>query len=175
MPADMKNIIAHTLLDLMQQKSLDKITVKSLIDTCGISRQTFYYHFQDIMDVLSWIMKQAATNALEQSLKAQSPEEALSIFLSSASTNRQLIQRLLDSQRRAQIEELFVQTTKKYLVDLLLHRSVSAVLPYANVDTALDFWAFGITGVLLNSSSKGPVNAQKLAAQIIQLIPRELL
>ena len=175
MPVDMKALIAQAYKNKIQHEDVDKITVKSLIEECHISRQTFYYHFQDIMDVLSWIMKQAATNALEQSLKAQSLEEALSIFLSSASTNRQLIQRLLDSQRRAQIEELFVQTTKKYLVDLLLHRSVSAVLPYANVDTALDFWAFGITGVLLNSSSKGPVDAQKLAAQIIQLIPRELL
>lgn len=45
MPADMKAIIAQAFKELAQQKSIDKITVKSLIESCGISRQTFYYHF----------------------------------------------------------------------------------------------------------------------------------
>ena len=65
MPADMKNIIAHTLLDLMQQKSLDKITVKSLIDTCGISRQTFYIYFTDKFELLQTIYKEEFDEAVK--------------------------------------------------------------------------------------------------------------
>ena len=49
MPVDMKAKIAETLYELLKHKPLDKITVKELVDTCNISRQSFYYHFQDIM------------------------------------------------------------------------------------------------------------------------------
>ena len=52
MPVDMKAVIAEALKKMMLQKSIDKITVKALIDERHISRQTFYYHFQDIMDVM---------------------------------------------------------------------------------------------------------------------------
>lgn len=42
----------RNLCENSQRKNVDKITVKALIDKCRISRQTFYYHFQDIMDVM---------------------------------------------------------------------------------------------------------------------------
>ena len=51
MPADMKEMIAETYARMIRQGDIDKITVKALIEECHISRQTFYYHFQDIMDV----------------------------------------------------------------------------------------------------------------------------
>ena len=63
MPADMKNIIGETFVKMVARKGIDKITVKALIEECHISRQTFYYHFQDIMDVLEWCVRQE-TNAL---------------------------------------------------------------------------------------------------------------
>lgn len=53
MPIDMKSVIADTLLTMKQRKGIDKITVKALIEECHISGQTFYYHFQDIMESLS--------------------------------------------------------------------------------------------------------------------------
>ena len=52
MAIDMKRTIAEMLIKLLEHKPVDKITVKELVDACGISRQTFYYHFQDIMEVI---------------------------------------------------------------------------------------------------------------------------
>ena len=31
---------------------LDKITIKDLVEICGVNRQTFYYHFDDVYDLL---------------------------------------------------------------------------------------------------------------------------
>ncbi|MBB5265315.1 AcrR family transcriptional regulator [Catenibacillus scindens] len=54
MREDMKTLIADTFSRLLEKENIDKITVKRLIEECHISRQTFYYHFKDIMDVLEW-------------------------------------------------------------------------------------------------------------------------
>lgn len=68
MPVDMKLLIAETFGKLAQRGNIDKITVKALIEECHISRQTFYYHFQDIMDVLEWSVRRQTQALLEQSL-----------------------------------------------------------------------------------------------------------
>ena len=44
--------IMDTFLLLLNQNPLDKITVKDIVSACGISRNTFYYHYQDIYDLL---------------------------------------------------------------------------------------------------------------------------
>ena len=73
MPADMKQMIAEALTKLLEHKRVDKITVKELVDACGISRQTFYYHFQDIMDVIEWLADRALQRAVAVSLAASTP------------------------------------------------------------------------------------------------------
>ena len=44
--------IIESFMELLQKKSLDKITVKDIIEATEINRNTFYYHFQDIYDLL---------------------------------------------------------------------------------------------------------------------------
>ena len=45
--------LRHTLLVLLERQPLDKITVKMLVDACGVSRNTFYYHYDDIPSLLA--------------------------------------------------------------------------------------------------------------------------
>ena len=50
-----KEKIATAVKELMRQKSIRKITVQDIMDETGMKRQSFYYHFQDIYDVVEWI------------------------------------------------------------------------------------------------------------------------
>ena len=43
-----KQAIFSSFLKFLQEKPLDKITVKDIVDDCGINRKTFYYYFSDI-------------------------------------------------------------------------------------------------------------------------------
>lgn len=52
MAAFTRQALQHTLLTLLRSTPLNKITVKLLTDTCGVSRNTFYYHYADIADLL---------------------------------------------------------------------------------------------------------------------------
>ncbi len=47
-----KNAIVETTLRLSQQRPINKITVRDIVEACGITRNTFYYHFHDIYEVL---------------------------------------------------------------------------------------------------------------------------
>ena len=50
-----KKAIAVSVTRLLEKKPLDKITIREITDDCGMTRNTFYYHFQDIYDLCSWI------------------------------------------------------------------------------------------------------------------------
>lgn len=93
---------------MVKRKGIDKITVKEIIDECRISRQTFYYHFQDIMEVIEWTVEQSIRQMLERSLEAKNLREALDILITCTRENRVLIRRLLDSQKREEIEKLLI-------------------------------------------------------------------
>ena len=49
-----KLALANALKAQLQKRFLDDITVKGLVEACEVNRQTFYYHFQDIYDLLCW-------------------------------------------------------------------------------------------------------------------------
>ena len=55
MAIDIKEILANGLLDLCHKKDLSQITVKDLLETTGVSRQTFYNHFLDKNDLIQYI------------------------------------------------------------------------------------------------------------------------
>lgn len=50
-----KKALATSLKKLLSKKELSKITISNITDDCGVNRQTFYYHFKDVYDLLEWI------------------------------------------------------------------------------------------------------------------------
>lgn len=60
-----KKKLAASLKKFMMSKSLNKITVTDIIKDCGVNRKTFYYHFEDIYDLLKWILEQEAVEVVK--------------------------------------------------------------------------------------------------------------
>ena len=52
MASGTKDALADALRSMMMVKPIDKVTVKDIVEICGVNRQTFYYHFDDVDDLL---------------------------------------------------------------------------------------------------------------------------
>lgn len=50
-----KRKIADCVKSLMRHKEISRITIGDIMEATMMSRQSFYYHFRDIYDVLEWI------------------------------------------------------------------------------------------------------------------------
>lgn len=59
-----KRLLANALKELMQHKALEKISIREISELAGVNRQTFYYHFEDIYDLLKWTFQQEAIQLL---------------------------------------------------------------------------------------------------------------
>jgi AcrR family transcriptional regulator len=62
----MRTRILLSTEDLMQQISLDKLSVKEICKRTGVSRQTFYQHFKDKYDVAQWYWSELAEEYLKE-------------------------------------------------------------------------------------------------------------
>lgn len=54
MASKAKNLIVNAFLKLIETEAYDKITVTNLVEECDISRQTFYYHFNDVEEMIAF-------------------------------------------------------------------------------------------------------------------------
>ena len=120
MHADTKQIIARQLFAFLGYKKIEDITVKDLVDACHISRQTFYYHFHDIMDVMEWGARQAVEQARAEMMAAQEPREAVRVFAIQIVQKKEIYRKLMQSQRRAEMERILVDALRAYLQVLFL-------------------------------------------------------
>lgn len=60
-----KRALAMSLKHIMAKKPLSKITIADITEDCGINRMTFYYHFQDIFDLIDWICQEEGAKAIQ--------------------------------------------------------------------------------------------------------------
>lgn len=67
--------IVETTLAMAKQRPISKITVRDIVEACGITRNTFYYHFHDIYEVLECALEVELRSLRE--MGEQDPEKAL--------------------------------------------------------------------------------------------------
>lgn len=61
-----KKSLAKSLKKLMRSTPLHKISVKDVVKDCNLNRQTFYYHFHDIYELVEWIYKTEAIESIAE-------------------------------------------------------------------------------------------------------------
>ena len=61
-----KKVFADTLIELMNTLPFEKITVQNICQSCNIPRQTFYYHFKDKYELVTWIYYRDVIKIIEK-------------------------------------------------------------------------------------------------------------
>ncbi len=55
---DTKESLARALKEQLAETSLERVTVSSLAQQVGITRQAFYYHFANVYELAAWLFQQ---------------------------------------------------------------------------------------------------------------------
>lgn len=174
MPIDMKLVIAGKFKELARQGNVDKITVTSLIEECHISRQTFYYHFQDISDVMEWSVRRETELLLRRSLGLPRLRCGLELLIDHTAGQFGLLNRLLCSQRRQRFLQAFTACLRFYLNGLLEHYRPEFAVNQPDQEVFLDYNSHALAGVLLEHCGRRELDRPRLAAQLERILLRQL-
>ena len=71
-----RKAIMQTFLHILKNKPLDRITVKDICEQCEINRNTFYYYFKDIYDVLETIFEDEVRLVMDEAKEGMTFHDA---------------------------------------------------------------------------------------------------
>lgn len=99
-----KNAIKSAFLKLLGEKPISRITVKDIVEECGINRNSFYYHFRDIPA----LTEELVDEQLEKLVSSYSPDDPIGVFMNAvvdyAEANRNLALHVYRYMDREQFE-----------------------------------------------------------------------
>lgn len=145
-----KTIITDAFLQLLEEKPYNKITVKDITDYCQINRNTFYYHFHSIPDVLEKIIKKETDYFIKKYSQFNTPIECLLPIVKYCSKRKKMILHIYHSLQR----EIFINQLERaslYAVTQYIDK-VTEKLTIPSIDKKLliRFYKCALVGITLD-------------------------
>lgn len=95
-----KKAIRDSFIKLLNERPLSQITVRDIVDACGVNRNTFYYYFQDIPQLVETIINEDADRVIQEHPSIESVEDCLNAAIRFALENRKAVLHIYHSINR---------------------------------------------------------------------------
>lgn len=148
--------LAHALKDLMaEKKTLDEISVTLLTKKCKVNRQTFYYHFHDIYDLLTLVF---LNEEIPNSKESKNHRELLEKIFEYYKKNANFLDSVLESAGKDLFVEFINNTCYQYFLRYIAlndHEKLITVSERRGIARlAASAFAYNITFYFQNSKRK---------------------
>lgn len=114
-----KIAIVSAFWQLLDEKPYSQITVKDIVTRCLINRNTFYYHFHDIPDLLEYSFKDAMDRIIQTYSRFGSPIDCITPFVEIGATRKKALLHIYRSVHREiflkEAERLCLYTVNEYV------------------------------------------------------------
>lgn len=172
-----KKMLSASLKHCMEKKSLSKITVTDIVTDCGLNRKTFYYHFQDVPDLLKWTLEQEAVDVVKQFDLLNELEEALRFAVRYIRENSHMINCAYDSIGRDELKRFLNHDFQSIVMSI-----VEQIERKENVHSDLDakkiicnFYTEGMAGELVDLLKSRDAAQDEKSIRCISLVVRTSL
>ncbi|UZQ85267.1 TetR/AcrR family transcriptional regulator [Thermoclostridium stercorarium] len=143
-----RKAIIQTFREMLEKSPLDKITVTNIIERCGINRNTFYYYFRDIYDLLDSFFKEELEKVIEAN--ANEPlQNLLKAVMEMVRENRQIVYHIFNSLNRDQLERYLFDSTNRHMYDLVKKEAEGLNVTDEDIRYVAEFYQFAFMGLFL--------------------------
>ncbi len=159
-----KKAIAESLKGLMQKKDLNHITIREIIEGCGINRKTFYYHFRDIYDLVEWMFNREALDFLHQCNTLSTYDEAIRFTFRYIQENPHICSCAVDSLGTSYLKRFFYQDLHDIILDVVRDTASGMGTPEDYLLFVTDFYLHALISTLLDWVRRGadPAECDKI-------------
>lgn len=144
-----KKVLAESLKKFLFKKSLDKITIVDLVHDCGINRQTFYYHFGNIYDLIEWIYTTETSRALGSKKTYKNWEQGFLQIFEYVLENKFFVIRTYNSLSREYLEKYLYSVTYDLLMGVVQEKAEGFSVDFKDKKFIADFYKYAFVGVML--------------------------
>lgn len=143
-----RGAIIRAFDQLLDEKPINKITVKDIVGRCGINRNTFYYHFADIPALVEEIMEEMADQVIHYHFQPGYPIECIRPVIQYAQQNKNKLLHVYRYVPRetflAYLNRVVLRFVQAYFDDL------TSGPPNENLSALVQFYKCAIMGLFLD-------------------------
>ncbi|MCG7408730.1 dihydroxyacetone kinase transcriptional activator DhaS [Paenibacillus sp. ACRRX] len=150
-----KKALASSLKDMMIHAPLSKITVQHITNNCGLNRQTFYYHFQDVYELLGWIYKTEAVESIAQYRSYTTWTSGLQKIFDYITRNKAFCSSTLDSLARPHLDTYLYSVTSELMMDVINEVSSNMSVKDDDKHFISNFYTLAFTGLVIQWLEQG--------------------
>lgn len=116
-----KNAIRASFIKLLNEKSVSQITIRDIVDDCGVNRNTFYYYYQDLPQLIESIVNEDAERMIREHPVIDSLEDCINAAVEFALANRRAVLHVYNSVNR-DIYEQYQWRVCAYVIEAYVDR-----------------------------------------------------
>ena len=171
-----KRVLASTLKEMAEKKSLSKITINDLTQACDVSRQTFYNNFKDIYDLVEWIYLKEVVTPIERGKIYDKWQEALTSIFQYISENHVFVLNTYRSFGKGFLEKVLRQEIELFLSNQVFKKIKVTKEEAKQVEFSYSFYTYALVGVGLDWIEKQmPESVEELVERIEKVMLGEII
>ncbi len=124
-----KREIKRSFLRLLSEEPISQITVKEIVEDCGVNRNSFYYHFQDIPSLLEEIVVEIADDVIRSLPQDAAMEDCVRMALGELARNKKVLYNIYCSSNsrfyEKQIMRICEHVTRAYINSRAYARNIN--------------------------------------------------
>lgn len=143
-----RKAIIQTFREMLEKSPLDKITVTNIIERCGINRNTFYYYFRDIYDLLDSFFREELENVIQANAD-ESLQNLVKAVMTVVRENRQIVYHIFNSLNRDQLERYMFDSVNEYMYELVKKEADGLDVSDDDIKYVAEFYQYAFIGCFL--------------------------
>lgn len=143
-----KAAIMNAFIKLLNETAFDRITVKDIVDECGINRNTFYYNFDDIYDLVDEILQNEINKIVEEHRQYPSWNEGLLCAADFAMRNKKAIFHLHNSVKRNELDKYLQRVINNVISSFVETEADGIEISEEDKSFIADFYSGALLGLL---------------------------
>ena len=169
-----KQALVDSLKQLLTKKSFSKITVTEIVENCGYNRKTFYYHFEDIPDLLKWVLERGTDKMVEETLTQGNAEKGLRCLFLLALNARPYVEHGLQTNYRDEIERMVEEQLFTFFLRVVEKRGLYAQCSHADLKLVMRYHSQAVLGLLKNWTEADSGDLDHIVHIVHQLVAGEI-
>ena len=167
-----KRMLSMSLKKLLSKTTLDSITIQDITDDAEVSRKTFYYHFQDKYELLSWIYYNENFSRITEDITFDNWDQKILEMLQIMEKEKTFYVNTLKEQEHT-FESYLFEMAKALFLEAIARLDEKNHLNDVEREFDAEFYAYGICGVIVSWTQSGMRIKPEIVAEHLRSLAKD--
>lgn len=168
-----RKAIKETFIALLEERPLSEITVKTVVETCGVNRNTFYYHFRDLPALIEEIIRDEAEAIIRKYPSVNSFVQCFDALIEFASHRKRAIMHIYRSVSREEFERNLMMVSEYFVSSYIDTALAQKNIHQEDVKAVTRYYKCVAFGLVIDWLNNGMAEEQAQSVRRIFLLKKD--